>query len=90
MLRGDEWIAVAWANVVVGDIVHVLDGMEFPADIVALSSSYPNGEIYIDTANLDGCATNFPNEEWGFLWASLTSRLLPLLLYLFYHSYLPI
>jgi len=37
-----------------GDLVKVLEGEEFPCDLVLLASSHPGGTCYITTANLDG------------------------------------
>ncbi|XP_028136313.2 probable phospholipid-transporting ATPase IA isoform X2 [Diabrotica virgifera virgifera] len=54
VLRGDNWIHVRWKNVVVGDIVKVWNNDFFPADLVLLSSSEPQGMSFIETANLDG------------------------------------
>ena len=39
---------------VVGNIIRIDEGEELPCDVVILSSSLPNGEAYITTANLDG------------------------------------
>eukprot|EP00048_Salpingoeca_helianthica_P015043 m.224745 g.224745 ORF g.224745 m.224745 type:complete len:1261 (-) comp16540_c0_seq1:52-3834(-) len=41
-------------EVVVGDIIKVLDGEEFPCDLVLLNSALENEECYITTMNLDG------------------------------------
>jgi len=43
-----------WKDVCVGDILKVKSDKFFPADLILLSSSEPNGICYIETANLDG------------------------------------
>jgi phospholipid-transporting ATPase len=43
-----------WINVHVGDIVKVMNEEAFPADLILLGSSEPEGLCYIETANLDG------------------------------------
>lgn len=54
-----SFVPMAWGDIVVGDIVRVLDGELFPADMVLLSTEpiegQHDGECFVDTSNINGC-----------------------------------
>ncbi|XP_014356918.2 probable phospholipid-transporting ATPase IA isoform X4 [Papilio machaon] len=54
VLRGATWQLVRWQRLQVGDICRVLNNQFFPADLVLLASSEPQGISFIETSNLDG------------------------------------
>lgn len=54
VLKNGVFVETKWINVSVGDFIRVESEEPFPADIVLLASSEPEGMCYIETANLDG------------------------------------
>ncbi|KAL1122527.1 hypothetical protein AAG570_002858 [Ranatra chinensis] len=54
VLKESHWVPTQWQNIVVGDIVKVHNNNFFPADLVVISTSEPQGMCYIETMNLDG------------------------------------
>ncbi|KAI3635167.1 hypothetical protein MIR68_006733 [Amoeboaphelidium protococcarum] len=53
-LQSGSFVQVLWKDLQVGDIIKVTNENYFPADLVLLSSSEPEGLCYIETSSLDG------------------------------------
>lgn len=51
-----------WQNLKVGQIVRVSENKYFPADLILIKSSNPNGIVYVETKQLDG-ETNLKHKE---------------------------
>ncbi|KAL0408647.1 UNVERIFIED_CONTAM: Phospholipid-transporting ATPase 3 [Sesamum radiatum] len=54
VLQDQKWVFTPWKKLQVGDIVKVKQDGFFPADLLFLASTNPDGVCYIETANLDG------------------------------------
>ncbi|KAF3780228.1 Phospholipid-transporting ATPase 3 [Nymphaea thermarum] len=54
VLVEQKWVSIPWRKLQVGDIVRVKQDGFFPADLLFLASTNPDGVCYIETANLDG------------------------------------
>ena len=54
VLVDGKFVNKKWLDILVGDIVKVENGNNFPADIIVLSTSEPDGLCYVETSNLDG------------------------------------
>ncbi|XP_052758712.1 probable phospholipid-transporting ATPase IA isoform X3 [Galleria mellonella] len=54
VLREGRWERIRWERLQVGDICKVINNQFFPADLILLASSAPQGMSFIETSNLDG------------------------------------
>nr|GEX60240.1 phospholipid-transporting ATPase 3 [Tanacetum cinerariifolium] len=54
LLIDQRWESVPWKRLQVGDIIRVKQDGFFPADLVFLATTNPDGVCYTETANLDG------------------------------------
>ena len=76
----DDWLTpVTSKDILVGNMLKIRRGEEFPADILLLSSSNPDATAYVNTANLDGEAVpKVRNAPQATLHATTPERLLQL------------
>ncbi|XP_051144581.1 phospholipid-transporting ATPase 3-like isoform X2 [Andrographis paniculata] len=54
VFQDQRWVFTPWKKLQVGDIIKVNQDGFFPADLLFLGSTNPDGVCYIETANLDG------------------------------------
>ena len=59
-----QFVNKKWKEIVLGDIVKVMNDHQFPADLILLNSSEPNGICYVETKNIDGIS---PIKWWSGL-----------------------
>ncbi len=63
VLRGGDFVdGTPWRDLNVGDIVRVDGDTFFPADLLLLNSSEPNGMAFVNTMNLDGETNTKPKQ----------------------------
>ncbi|KAJ0250619.1 hypothetical protein HA466_0139290 [Hirschfeldia incana] len=74
VLQDQQWVPIPWRKVQVGDIIKINKDGFFPADILFLSSTNPDGICYVETANLDGETNLKIRKALERTWDYLTSE----------------
>ncbi|XVF44122.1 hypothetical protein PTKIN_Ptkin02bG0095200 [Pterospermum kingtungense] len=74
VLQDQRWESIPWKKLQVGDIVRVKQDGFFPADMLLLASTNPDGVCYIETANLDGETNLKIRKALERTWDYLTSE----------------
>ncbi|KAL0732595.1 hypothetical protein Bca4012_008804 [Brassica carinata] len=74
VLQDQQWVPIPWRKVQVGDIIKINKDGYFPADILFLSSTNPDGICYVETANLDGETNLKIRKALERTWDYLTSE----------------
>ncbi|PKA61390.1 Phospholipid-transporting ATPase 3 [Apostasia shenzhenica] len=79
VLQDQRWETIPWKKLQVGDIVRVKQDSFFPADLLFLASTNPDGICYIETSNLDG-ETNLKirkalERTWDYMLPEKASKL---------------
>lgn len=54
VIQNNVVLLESWKNLHVGECVLVLKNQRFPADMLIITTSNPEGAAYIDTSTLDG------------------------------------
>eukprot|EP00698_Gefionella_okellyi_P017027 TRINITY_DN4930_c0_g2_i1.p1 TRINITY_DN4930_c0_g2~~TRINITY_DN4930_c0_g2_i1.p1 ORF type:complete len:1133 (+),score=217.67 TRINITY_DN4930_c0_g2_i1:38-3436(+) len=54
VIRSNSLEEIQSQDIRVGDVLRIIDGAEFPCDLVVIGTSNPDGSCFVQTANMDG------------------------------------